>query len=242
MIIGAGGGAATNGGLPILIVTGLAREARIAAGPGMTVICSASDPRQLRGLLRNFDPAGVCGIVSFGIAGGLDPMLVPGDVVVATEVVAGARRWRVSSSLRTNLASTPGLERIRVVQGILAGAEHVVGKREKAPLRRATGAAAVDMESHIAAGYASDHALPFAALRVVADPAYRAPPELAINALKPNGDVDVWKVLRGIARQPHAIPALMRTARDFNRAIAGLRGCRSLLLGDNSSGLVAANF
>jgi hypothetical protein len=97
------------------------------------------------------------------------------------------------------------------------------------------------MESHIAAGFAADHALPFAALRVVADPAWRAPPELAVNAMKPNGNVDVWKVLRGIARQPHAIPALMRTARDFNRAIAGLRGCRSLLLEGSGSGLVAAD-
>jgi hypothetical protein len=167
--------------------------------------------------------------------------LEPGDVVLATEVVAGTKRWRAASSLSNNLASTPGLERSRVIQGILAGAEHVVGKREKAPLRRATGAAAVDMESHIAAGYAEDHALPFAALRVVADPARRAPPALAVNAMKPNGNVDVWKVLRGIARRPHAIPALMRTARDFNRAIAGLRGCRSLLLDGSGRGFVAAN-
>src|SRR5712691_11123794 len=36
---------------PVLIVTGLVQEARIAAGPGMTVICSSSDPQQLRALL-----------------------------------------------------------------------------------------------------------------------------------------------------------------------------------------------
>src|ERR1700733_13353036 len=36
---------------PVLIVTGLIQEARIAAGPGMTVICSSSDPQQLRALL-----------------------------------------------------------------------------------------------------------------------------------------------------------------------------------------------
>src|SRR5689334_4702495 len=41
---------------PILIVTGLLQEARIAAGPGMAVICSSSDPRQLRALLTVFDP------------------------------------------------------------------------------------------------------------------------------------------------------------------------------------------
>jgi len=36
--------------------------------------------------------------------------------------------------------------------------------------------AAVDMESHIAAAYAAEVGLPFAALRVISDPASRAPP------------------------------------------------------------------
>src|ERR1700730_14166332 len=40
---------------PVLIVTGLVQEARIAAGPGMTVVCSSSDPQQLRALLTVFD-------------------------------------------------------------------------------------------------------------------------------------------------------------------------------------------
>ena len=41
---------------PVLIVTGLVQEARIAAGPGMIVICSSSDPQQLRALLATLDP------------------------------------------------------------------------------------------------------------------------------------------------------------------------------------------
>ena len=47
---------------PILIVTGLIQEARIAAGPGMTVICSSSDPQQLRALLTVFDPTTIRGV------------------------------------------------------------------------------------------------------------------------------------------------------------------------------------
>src|SRR4029077_18632167 len=78
---------------PVLIVTGLVQKARIAAGPGMTVICSSSDPRQLRALLTVFDPSTIRGVISFGGAGGLDPSLKSGDVVVATEVVAGDARW-----------------------------------------------------------------------------------------------------------------------------------------------------
>src|SRR5205807_5585181 len=59
--------------LPILIVTGLVQEARIAAGPGMIVICSSSDPRQLRALLATLDSTTFRGVISFGVAGGLDP-------------------------------------------------------------------------------------------------------------------------------------------------------------------------
>src|SRR3954447_24747713 len=84
---------------PVLIVTGLAHEARIAEGLGMTVICGSSDPEQLRALLAAVDPATIRGVISFGIAGGLCPTLRPGDVVVATEVVDGASRWQAGFAL-----------------------------------------------------------------------------------------------------------------------------------------------
>ena len=239
MIIGAARGAA-NERLPILIVTGLRQEARIAAGPGMTVICSSSDPKQLRGLLRVFDPSGIRGIVSFGVAGGLDPTLESGDVILATEVVAGTYRWQAATPLKENLAATPGLDRKRVVEGILAGSEHiVVSTQSKAELRQMTGASAVDMESHIAAAYAAEAGLPFAALRVISDPASRALPALARNAIKPNGDIDLRMILRGVARNPMTLRALVSTGIDFNRALRSLRGCRGFLLG--GEGLVTAD-
>ena len=60
------------------------------------------------------------------------------------------------------------LGRRRVVRGGLAGVEQVIAaKAGKAALGRETGAAAVDMESHIAADYATKAGLPFAALRVI---------------------------------------------------------------------------
>src|ERR1700749_3141016 len=112
---------------PVLIVTGLMQEARIASGPGMTVICSSSDPQQLRALLTVFDPTTIKGVISFGVAGGLDPSLKSGDVVVATEVLAGDARWLAGLSLNHDLIGrlTVGLGR-RVVRGGLAGVEDVV--------------------------------------------------------------------------------------------------------------------
>jgi adenosylhomocysteine nucleosidase len=239
-----GAGSGTSAGRvdprPVLIVTGLVQEARIAAGPGLTVICSSSDPQQLRELLTVFDPTTIRGVISFGVAGGLDPTLKSGDVVMATEVLAGDTRWLVDLAFNESLVASMGLGRRRIVRGRLAGAEQVVAARHlKEALHLETGAAAVDMESHIAAAYAAEARLPFAALRVVSDPAHRALPSLAMAAIKPNGGIDLRKVLGSIARNPLTLPDLVSTGIDFNRALRSLRGCRGFLLG--SEGFVTAD-
>ena len=240
MTLGIGGELASGDGIdprPVLIVTGLVQEARIAAGPGMMVICSSSDPRQLRALLATLDASTFRGVISFGIAGGLDPTLKSGDIVVATEVLAGDTRWLAGSALNEELIANAALGRRRVVRGGLAGVEQLVaGIAKKAALWMETGASAVDMESHIAAAYATEAGVPFAALRVISDPVNRALPALARDAIKPNGDIDVRRVLRGVARNPMTLRSLVSTGIDFNRALRSLRGCRDLLLGD---GLVA---
>jgi len=253
VILGAGVAASVGNGIdrhsidgnpidrrPVLIVTGLVQEARIAAGPGMIVICSSSDPQQLRALLATLDPSTFRGVISFGVAGGLDPSLKPGDVVVATEVLAGDTRFLAASALNEQMIASAALKRRRIVKGGLAGVEQVVAaKAGKAALRSVTGAAAVDMESHIAAAYAAKAGVPFAAIRVISDPAHRALPELVKVAVKPNGDIDLRKVLRGVARNPRALRGLVSTGIDFNRALRSLRGCRGFLLG--GEGLVSAS-
>jgi len=242
VIFGVGDGASAGTRIdprPILIVTGLVQEARIAAGPGMTVICSSSDPQQLRALLTVLDSTTIRGVISFGVAGGLDPSLKSGDVVVATEVMAGDGRWLAGLSLNDELISGITLGRRRIVRAGLAGVEEVVVARaRKAALRSDTGAAAVDMESHIAAAYAAEAGLPFAAVRVISDPADRTLPALAKTAIKPNGDIDLRSILRGVVRNPRTLSALVSTGIDFNRALRSLRGCRGFLLG---SSLLAAD-
>jgi hopanoid-associated phosphorylase len=206
----------------------------------MTVICSSSDPQQLRALLTVFDPMTIRGVISFGVAGGLDPSLRSGDVVVATEVMAGDARWLAGLSLNDDLISGIELGSRRVVRGGLAGVEEVVVARaRKAALRSHTGAAAVDMESHIAAAYATEAGLPFAAVRVISDPADRSLPALAQRAIKPNGDIDLRSILRGVVRNPRTLSALVSMGIDFNRALRSLRGCRGFLLG--SDGFLTAD-
>ncbi|MCC7348792.1 MAG: adenosylhopane nucleosidase, partial [Variibacter sp.] len=75
----------------MIVVVGLAFEARIAAGPGIRVICSG-DGRNLAQSLEKQIAKGRCGLVSFGVAGGLASYLRSGSCIVASEVVAKGRR------------------------------------------------------------------------------------------------------------------------------------------------------
>jgi hypothetical protein len=92
-----------------------------------------------------------------------------------------------------------------------------------------TRAVAVDMESHIAAAIAAAHRIPFAAARVVIDPADRPLPPAALVGLRSDGTADVGAVFRSVLKQPSQLPALVRTALDARIASAALRRGRRVL-------------
>jgi adenosylhomocysteine nucleosidase len=215
---------------PVLVVTGLAREARIAAGPGVAVVGGGGDPARLRALLEAMPAPDYRAVVSFGIAGGLDPALAPGAVVIASGVVTADRRWPSDLAilcLWKRLLENSGE---RIVAAEIAGADApLMAAVAKDALRAETDAAAVDMESHVAAEFAAKHRLPFAALRVICDPAERSLPPLAGEALRPNGSLDVKAILASLARQPAQIAALPRLARDAAAAFASLGRVRAAL-------------
>ena len=63
--------------LPVIVVTGMAFEARIARGEGVEVVYAARADL-LERALNAAVARGCSGIVSFGTAGGLSPDLEPG--------------------------------------------------------------------------------------------------------------------------------------------------------------------
>lgn len=208
----------------VVAVTCLALEARIARGPGVSVLCNHS--LELATGLSAAIARGVSGIISFGIAGGLAPHLVPGDWVVASgvrngnDVIATDRPWT-----QRLLEMLPG-----AVHAEVAGADAVVASaEEKRGLHRETGAAAVDMESHIAAKIAADHRIPFVACRVIIDPAHRTLPPAATLGLRLDGTPDVPAVFRSLRQKPSQLPDLIRVASDAYIARRALRSGRRQL-------------
>jgi hopanoid-associated phosphorylase len=208
----------------IVAVTGMLREARIAAGPGVVTVMG--NATLLREKLGRAISGGAHGVISFGIAGGLEPSLKAGDCVVAREVVYGTERFLPDAQWTARMiARLPHATLARVV-----GADAVVaGRSAKAELYRATGALIADMESHIAAKLAAAHRIPFAVLRVVCDTAGEELPEAASVALGSDGRVKLGAVLGSVLKRPRQIPALLRTARDSKTAFAALLRCRDSL-------------
>lgn len=216
--------------LPILAVIGLAKEARLAAGPGVEAVGAGGSPERLRTLLASRPAPGCRAVVSFGIAGGLAPDLRPGDVVVATGIVTDRHRYETDAAILDAFRALLSTGGVAVGAADLAGVdEAVLSVAAKTVLRLRTGAAAVDMESHVAAAYAALHGLPFAAIRVVCDSADRAVPAFAAQALRPDGEPDILAVLGAVARRPSHLPALIRLARDSAAAFASLGRCRAAL-------------
>lgn len=167
---------------------------------------------------------GCRGIVSFGIAGGLAPGLAPGAWIVGSAVInrAGESFPTCPDWSARLLRSLPGAHHSAII-GSDAAVAHPAVKRM---LHKQTGAAAVDMESHFVAELAARHRVPFAALRVVCDPAHRAVPTAAIEGMKEDGTTDPLAVLRGLAMRPSSLFNMMRTAVDFAAARTTLEVAR----------------
>ena len=214
--------------VPIGVVTGLMTEARCLEGTKASatpiVYCSGSSAARARDGARQLAASGVAGLLSFGIAGGLDPKLSPGTLVLASEIVApdgtrfdSSREWR--ERLRAGAWSQCDFE-----TGAIAGAnEAVMTAAGKRALYEKTGAVAVDMESLAVAEAAREAGIPFMALRAIADPANRNVPAWALAGVHPDGRTRPFKVLGRVLIRPWEVPALFALARDAEAAFDALR-------------------
>lgn len=214
-------------GRPILAVSGLRLESRIARSDAVGWVAAGGDGVALADAIERHIAAGAQAIVSFGVAGGLLPGLRPGTLVVAQGV-----RDPNGQNFAVDLAWLRAVRELLpdAASAIVAGSDRLVARaRDKARLGAQTGAAAVDMESHIAARAASAHGLPFIALRAIADPAERDLPPLFDAAMDPRGKLRSARLLLALLAAPARLGPALGAARDGASALGGLVRCRRVL-------------
>src|SRR6185312_13205139 len=160
---------------------------------------------------------GVHTLLSFGIAGALAPHLLPGTLLLPRAVVEeGGTRRMVDAGWRARLADALAAAGLHAEPGDLLGAG-------EAALFAATGAVAIDLESHIVARSAAHAGGSFIVLRAVADPAERDLPRAALEGLDPTGMPAIGRVFHSVLRHPGQILPLIRLAGDTRRALLALR-------------------
>ena len=210
------------------IVTGMASEARIFRADALT-ISAGGDAQATRAGIAKLIAQGADRLVSFGIAGALDPSLKPGDLIVGSAVrTTDGERMPVDQKWLAYLTTHLGVARIADVVGsttIAATAE------QKAMLHRDTGAACVDQESHWVADAAHANRVPFIVLRAIADRAGDNLPDAVLVGLDKQGNPRTGAVIGALLRDPTQLPGLIRVALQTNRALKSLlRGRAALLL------------
>lgn len=173
--------------------------------------------------------AGVSALMTFGMAGGLDPKLKPGSVVIPCELLsidgaryAASRAWReqVAAAVSPLCAVTEGK--------LLTSAHAIETPADKSAAFRNTGAVAVDMESAAVAEIAAKHSLPFIAVRVIVDTAADILPRAVVAASRA-GRVQFARLIGGLILAPREIPSLLRLAQRYRIAMHSLRTIGAVL-------------
>ena len=165
--------------------------------PSLRVLTTGMGVRRARQAFEaSCHPAWPGLVLTCGFAGGLDSRLPLGAVLVDADA---------------GFALIAGLKNAGALSGSFHCAERVaVTVAEKAALRQATGADAVEMESSVIRACCRERGIPSATVRVISDTAQEDLP-LDFNALMtPDHRMDFLKLAWRLARSPGKIPELMR--------------------------------
>jgi hopanoid-associated phosphorylase len=222
------------------VVAALAAEARVlgAAQPkgeglavladGNLLVVSGMGPDAARSAAQRLIDAGATSLVSWGLAGGLDPDLEAGAVCVPREVIAadGSRLWTARPWQESLSSSLPSGRRVGN-DALLTAKYALETPADKSAARRATGACAVDMESAAVAQVAEARGVPFIAVRVIVDSARDRIPQAVARASRA-GKLRTGRLVLGLIRSPLEIASFLRLARRYRVALRSLRAVAAL--------------
>jgi hopanoid-associated phosphorylase len=210
------------------VITGTRREASclrsLLPSDHIDIACSGANAGRARDLAEKALSAGHTALLSFGVAGGLDPALVSGTLVLVDSVIGPDgvtsptdQRWR--SAIAHDLKEAD----IDFVTGAAVGADEAISHPDpKQRLFEGTRALCVDMESHAVMQVARARGVPWLAIRAIADSAKDSLPEIAMAAIDDGGGVRYGALASRLLRQPSEIGDLIGLWRMSRRAFSSL--------------------
>jgi adenosylhomocysteine nucleosidase len=184
--------------------------------------CGMGEERAAAALQWLIEHERLWGVLSIGFAGGLQPHLAAGDVVLADRIQTWPQQTMPEQAVPEAADVIPHARLASLVvtaaqqaglpwhQGLLLSHKTLVpGALDKRLLGRYSGALAVDMESYHIGRLAAAYRLPFISMRAILDPCDMAL-NLPVNGLTtPDGGLLPGRAVMAAVRQPGLLKSLL---------------------------------
>jgi hopanoid-associated phosphorylase len=205
------------------IVAALEMEGRwISASEPLIEVSGGGEERAGAAARRLLD-RGASALVSWGVAGGLDPDLEPGTVVLPDVVIhADGSSYPIDVAWRDRLLERVSGRVVTSTSSLYHASSVITSPDEKRAVYGRVGAGAVDMESAAVAAVASEMEIPFVVVRVVVDAAGVRLPEVALTMCDEAGRLKKSAVL-GLIFQPGEWRGMLRLGRANGAAGRSMR-------------------
>ena len=212
------------------VIAALPLEARCLAGrklaPGERVelhpvwiqLCGIGREKALNAA-QSLLEAGATALLSWGTAGGLDPTLSAGTLVLPQQVISADQSvFPVDSEWRNRVQQRVAKHVVTSNGTLLESLSVFTHPLQKQALAKHAGTAAVDMESAAVAQVAQQAGVPFIAIRAIADQAITAIPSSALSAIDAYGRLQFLPLVATLLAHPGELPALITLGRAFRAA------------------------
>lgn len=167
--------------------------------------------------------AGATVLLSWGTAGGLDPALVAGSLVLPRTVIAyDGTKYPVDADWHARMCRCLAGHVVSDDRCLIESDTVLTTPEQKTALNYRSGAVAVDMESVAVAGVAKTAGVPFLAIRAILDPVNSVIPDVATGMLDAGGRIRWLAFVHAVLTRPTVL-------KDFAQLRSDLRAAQSTL-------------
>lgn len=163
-------------------------------------------------------------LISWGVAGALDPLMNSGDLIIANQILTNDKTYRTTYEWNKKLSVIFTDTKHNVINANIISASNICATIEdKKKLFLSSGAVAVDMESSAIAETAFANKLDFIVIRSIADKADTTIPEAVLNHTDNLGNPEILKFVSSCISRPKQINEIMLLAKSYKKALKTLQ-------------------